>query len=69
MNTVHVYVSPRQPLTKYVDHNFPKPMKFRTNPRKKFSCDACGRRRWAKNLVIQVYYDMSRISCAEGHQQ
>jgi len=69
MSRLHVYVNPRQPLTKYVDHNFPKPQTFRTNPRKKFSCMVCGRRRWAKNLVVQVYYDMTRITCKEGHRR
>jgi hypothetical protein len=38
---------------------------FRQPERKQFVCRNCWRKRWAKNLVIQVYYDDVYIWCSE----
>ncbi len=63
MNRVHVYTSPIQPLVKYTDHNVEPPMEFTTAERKVYTCGRCFRRRQARNLSIQVYYDATYIFC------
>ena len=65
MATLHVFRAKIQALVSYTDTNFDSPMKFTTNPRSQYYCYTCGRRRWAKNLSIQCYYDGCRIFCAE----
>lgn len=65
MSNLHVYTTDIQPLTNYVDTNFDPAMRFTQNPRKLYHCHECGRRRWAKNLSIQVYYDSLRVFCAD----
>lgn len=65
---VHVFAAKLQPATKYVDHNFDKPRTFRNHPRRLLRCASCGVLRWAKNLLVQVYYDIPNVySCKEGH--
>lgn len=68
MNYVHVYSARSQPMTKYVDRNCKRPITVTHGEREVFMCSMCDRRRWAKNLMIQVYYDMSVIACREGHR-
>jgi ribosomal protein S14 len=64
--SIHVYSARCQPATHFVDHFMPrKPLHFRYPARHVFRCDVCGRLRWAKNLSVQVYYDMRRIFCTE----
>jgi hypothetical protein len=69
---VHIFTRAKQPLLRYVDTNL-RSMGFsqrrstiHNNPRKLFRCCACGKRRWAQNLGIQVYYDQLVITCMEG---
>lgn len=66
MSAVHIYTAPLQPLTMFVDP-FIGPPAVTCSARRLYYCHECGRRRWAKNLVIQVFYDGSRIYCAEPH--
>lgn len=63
---IHIYREEDQPLTRFVDRHGPKPHWSHNNPRATFLCQNCRKRRWAKYLRIQVYYDCFRISCAEG---
>jgi hypothetical protein len=77
---LHVFVAPPQPMTRYVDP-FLLEMGFsrrqatrRHHPREQFRCHVCGARRWAKNLVVRVYYDMVMIACrgecrGRGHRR
>lgn len=63
--SLHIYRAPDQPLTRYVDPTLKamgfRRYVFRTNPRARRACHACGRRRWAKNLR-----DLVRVLCADG---
>ncbi len=63
MSRVHVYTSPIQPLVKYTDHNVEPALEFTTPERKVYTCGRCFRRRQARNLSIQVYYDATYIFC------
>lgn len=64
MSRVHVYTAPIQPLVQYADNNVEgPPIMFETPSRKVYTCGRCGRRRQARNLSIQVYYDVSYIFC------
>lgn len=65
MTAVHIYTVPSQPLTHYFDRCTEREMEFRHGDREVFLCHDCGRRRWAKNLRVQVFYDMLHIFCAE----
>lgn len=65
MTRLHIYRARSQPLTRYTDDVGERRFTVRTNPRKQFECGNCWRKRWAKNLVIQVYYDGVYIWCAE----
>lgn len=67
MSKLHIFTVGAQPLV-YHDVMGPVggPASFVSyNPRHRFVCDICWRTREAKNLSIQVYYDMSRIFCTE----
>lgn len=64
----HIYTAAKQPLTRYYDGNCGVSICFTHDEREVFTCHDCGRRRWAKNMTIQVYYDMSVIACREGHR-
>jgi hypothetical protein len=65
--SLHIYRAENQPLTRYRDTVLLgmgyRRCWFRHHPRDQMRCHVCGRRRWAKNLRIQVYYDSSVISC------
>lgn len=64
---VHIYRAADQPLTHYtIDFGDGRKATYDTNPRAAYHCHNCHRRRWAKNLRIQVYYDTSCIFCAGG---
>jgi hypothetical protein len=70
--TLHIYTQSKQPLVRYVDPVL-RSMGFSTRrstvtnpPRRLFRCHTCGRRRWAKHLAVQVYYDQRVITCADG---
>ena len=52
---VHIYRAPLEPATSL------------WNDRRLLRADCCKKRRWAKYLLIQVYYDGFRIWCKPGH--
>ena len=63
---VHIYRANAQPATRYIDNCTEREMVFTNSPNKLLPCHACGKRRPAKNLVVQVYYDHIAVWCAEG---
>ena len=63
MSRVHIYHAAIQPLVEYTVDIIDPPLHFTTSPRKTFPCSRCGRRRQARNLSIQVYYDVTYIYC------
>jgi len=66
MSNVHIYTAPLQSATQFVDRNIKPPIWHRNKPRTPIHCWACWRRRWAKYLRVQVYYDSIRFWCAPG---
>ena len=63
MSRVHIYHAAIQPLVKYTDTNVEPALEFTTAERKVYQCGRCYRRRQARNLSIQVYYDATYIFC------
>lgn len=65
--TVHVFCAVTQPATGWRDHYLPD-SSIETSgwhPRHQIRCHDCGRRRWAANLSVQVYYDLFRVFCTD----
>lgn len=63
MSRVHIYHAPIQPLVKYTCNLVDPPLEFTTPYRNVYTCGRCYRRRQARNLSIQVYYDATYIFC------
>lgn len=64
--SVHVFRAREQPATHFSDDNVRPRLWVRYAERKLLWCWSCRKRRWAKNLVVQVYYDSTRFFCREG---
>jgi hypothetical protein len=66
---IHIYSAKEQPATRYkVGENEGRPSFIvRNSPRRLLYCHQCKRRRWAKYLIVQVYYDMTAVWCKPGH--
>jgi hypothetical protein len=67
MSSVHLYTAPTQPATCFVDNNIDPPMTITFTPRQLIYTDCCHKRRWARSVVVQVYWDGLRRWCADGH--
>jgi len=64
---IHVYSSPLQPFICYKDDCWDgRSYIVRHKAREHHRCDDCHRMRLAKNLRVQVYYDIIWVTCAEG---
>lgn len=63
VSRVHIYHAPIQPLVKYTCNLVDPPLEFTTPYRNVYTCGRCYRRRQARNLSIQVYYDATYIFC------
>lgn len=64
---VHIYRAKNQPATRYLfDLGDGIRHWFVSGKRSLFPCFECRKRRWAKNLFVQVYYDGERFFCREG---
>lgn len=68
MTSLHIYTAGHQPATRYkvdVAHGKrPLWMKCKPNAMRRASC--CFKRRMAKNLSAQVYYDTINFWCRKG---
>jgi len=62
----HLYTATMQPATCFVDRNSDKPMWFRYKPRCILLARCCCKLRWAKHLLVQVFYDGWRFWCRPG---
>lgn len=62
--TIHVYTASYQPATRYRVPGLKG--WFRTAPRALIWCRCCKRRRQARNVRLQVYYDMTNAWCIPG---
>lgn len=59
----HLFTAATQPAHDYVDPT--TGTRIMGDPRNNtMRCRKCGRRRWAKNLVVQAYYDAIYVWCA-----
>ena len=66
MSDIHVYVVPSEPYTRFnIGATIGQTHWMRCRKRTQARCHICGRRRWAKNLRVQVYYDMVYVFCAD----
>lgn len=69
--TLHIFRATGQPATRFTNPHLNEPGKrkhwYRYSPRTQFWCWKCDRRRWAKSLVVHVYYDSTRFYCRKGH--
>ena len=66
MSTVHVYTAPLQPATKYTDDMFDPPALIECSGFKRYTAWCCRKRRQARYLNVQVFYDGIRSWCAPG---
>jgi hypothetical protein len=64
--STHLYVEKGQPLTRFKWYGVKRYSGFAPNDTT-HRCHTCGRRRAAKNLRIQTYYDKDHVFCREGH--
>ncbi len=63
--TLHLHAAEAQPATHWRDAHFPD-LEFKNHPRAQLRCHVCGRRRWARSLVVRSEYDRTVMSCVEG---
>ena len=64
MSNAHIHTAHSQPATEFQDEAGGI---VRNHPRHLLWCNACAKRRWAKYMVVQVFYDGLRFWCAPGH--
>jgi hypothetical protein len=62
--TVHVYTAPWQPATRYRVSGIEG--WFKTPPSSRVFADCCKRKRLARNVELQVFYDLTRARCIAG---
>lgn len=62
--TIHIYTAPLQPATKYRVPGIKR--WFRASPCALLWCRCCKRRRRARNVQIQIYYDLTNAWCKPG---
>lgn len=66
--SVHIFTTRTQPATRYrVTVDVGKAFWVRVPPTSQIRCSECGKRRWAKYMGAQVYYDMTVFTCLSGH--
>jgi hypothetical protein len=63
MSNVHIFRAPGQKATRFktefgVIKSAPRALRW---------CFNCDKRRWAKHLTVQVYYDGVYYFCSPGH--
>ena len=64
--TIHVYRASDQKATRYRETFGDKTFIVTNPPRRCFPCKKCKRMRYARNLVVHVYYDGTYYFCAPG---
>ncbi len=61
----HLYAEGNQEAVDFTDSSGPAPMRFQYSPHKLFHCWNCRRRRQARNLYVQCFYDSTRFFCKD----
>lgn len=64
---LHIYTTSLQSATRFIDRHMEPATWFQFKPRKLIGTDCCRKRRWAKYVQVQVFYDHIARWCAEGH--
>jgi hypothetical protein len=65
---IHIYTTKPQPATHYtIDLGSLGIIHIRSKGRRIFWCNRCKKRRWAKYLTAQAYYDCTYFWCKSGH--
>lgn len=64
---LHIYTAAMQLATDYEDGHGEMMWRGGWKPEELIRCECCGKKRLAKNCVVQCYYDGLRLWCAEGH--
>lgn len=60
---IHIYTASSQKATRYKISGMN--LWIKNKPRAVFRCWNCGKRRQARNLMVQSYYDVDRFFCKE----
>ncbi|MCR4319730.1 MAG: hypothetical protein NUV74_05265 [Candidatus Brocadiaceae bacterium] len=63
---LHIYTANMQPATDYLDWCGEVEFRGGFEPEKRIYTDCCGKKRKAKDCVVQCYYDGLGVWCAEG---
>lgn len=67
MRAIHIYRAPYQPATRFAIHLDGQERRWiRCSPRRPVWTDCCRKRRWAKYVRVQVYYDQIARFCKKG---
>lgn len=61
---LHIYTERMQPATGWIDTHSGEPMHMGFEPDRLIYTDCCGKKRPAKDCVVQCYYDGLSIYCA-----
>ena len=64
---MHIFSAELQPATGFFDQCGEVEFRGGWGPGEMIRCGCCGKKRLAKNCVVQCYYDGLRIWCADGH--
>lgn len=62
----HIFLSDSQPATSFVDDCDGTRHRCTNPPGRLLWCRKCGKRRPARNLIVQCYYDDRRYFCVKG---
>ena len=64
---MHIYTARMQPATNFIDQCGAVEYRGGFKPYEMIYAQCCGKKRPAKNCVVQCYYDGISIWCSEGH--
>lgn len=62
----HIYMVNEQPATRFADDIGGKRIWFRNPSHLAIKCGVCQEYHQARNMVVQVYYDLIRFRCKRG---
>jgi hypothetical protein len=63
---LHIYTAKMQPATDYLDQCGEIEFRGGFEPEKRIYTDCCGKKRKAKDCMVQLYYDGMGVWCTEG---
>lgn len=66
MSAIHIYTAPTRPVTRFTDASGGQPITITMSTRHLLYTDCCHRKRWAKYVEVQAFYDCIRRWCVDG---